>query len=69
MRESNGKFEPAGIDPAQTVKLLEVELLQKRAAWQRTKARNNSLRILSYLFLMVVIAGAAAAYFFLIPGR
>jgi hypothetical protein len=38
--------------------------MQKRAAWQRAGAQRNTMRMLAFLFLFVVIAGAIAAYFF-----
>jgi hypothetical protein len=45
-------------------RLLEIELIQKRAAWQRTLARNKSLKSLSLLFLcLVVLAGMGSFYF------
>jgi hypothetical protein len=45
-------------------KLLEIELIQKRAEWQKASARHKSIRTASILFLMViVIAGLGAFYF------
>lgn len=51
-------------DPEELSRLLEIELIQKRAEWQRTTARNKGLKSISLLFLfIVVLAGLAAAYF------
>ena len=67
-RHGNGKPEP--IDPEQMVRLLEIEMIQKRALRQQASARRNSLRVVSFLFLFVVILGAAvAAYFAFTSGR
>jgi hypothetical protein len=45
-------------------RLLEIELIQKRAEWQKATARHKTVRTASILFLMViVIAGLAAFYF------
>jgi hypothetical protein len=48
-------------------KALELELMGKRAAWQRASARRGQWRALSFLFLFLVIIGALVAYFYLIP--
>ena len=64
----NGKPEP--VDPEQMLRLLEIEMMQKRALRQQASARRNSLRAVSFLFLFVVILGAAiAAYFAFTSGR
>ena len=51
-------------NPDELSRLLEIELIQKRAEWQRASARHKSLRSVSFFFLfVVVIAGLVAAYF------
>lgn len=50
--------------PDEFAKLLEIELMQKRAVWAQTKARASRLRMLSLLFLMVVLILSAIAFFF-----
>ncbi len=62
MDEPNRKPEPAEIDPDKLEKLLEIELMQKRAAWQQAKARRGNLRLLSVLFLVVIVALALFAF-------
>ncbi len=52
-------------DPEQLAKLLELELMQKRAGWQRNKERHGALRAVSFLFLFLVIVGALVAFYFL----
>ena len=70
MPEGNPKPEPGEVDPAKLAQLLELELMQKRAAWQRSKSSMHQLRILSFFFLFLVIAGALVAFFFLFsPSR
>jgi hypothetical protein len=67
MPDGNRKSEGGEIDPA---KLLELELMQKRAQWQQGKARRNSLRALSFFFLFVVIVAALVSfYLFFSPDR
>ena len=52
-------------DPEKLAKLLEIELMQKRATWQQAKARRSTLRTISFLFLFLIIAAAFFAYYFL----
>jgi hypothetical protein len=53
-----------GSNPEDLSRLLEIELIQKRAEWQRTTARHKNLKMFSLLFLfMVVLAGLVAFYF------
>ena len=66
MLDADRKPEKQPTDPEQLAKLLEIELMQKRAAWQRGSARNRSFRALAFLFLVLVIAGAFAAYFYFV---
>ena len=50
-------------NPDELSQLLEIELIQKRAEWQRATARNKSFKSASILFLTVVIlAGLVVAY-------
>lgn len=63
MAEDNRKRGGSDTDPERLAQLLEVELIQKRAAWQRAAARGGTLRMLSFLFVFIVIAGALLAFF------
>jgi hypothetical protein len=45
-------------------RLLELELIQKRATWKQTGQRNRSLRTAAFLFLFLLIAGCALGFFF-----
>ena len=51
-------------DPEAMTKALELELIMKRASWQKLRARRGSWRALSFLFLFLVILGALVAYFY-----
>lgn len=66
MQPTGGKPDPTDInrDPDKLALLLDIELMQKRAEWKRAAAARQSLRVGAVLFLLVVIAGAIAAYFF-----
>ena len=51
-------------DPDALARALELELIAKRAAWQKMHARRGTWRALSFLFLFLVILGALLAYFY-----
>lgn len=57
-------------DRENVAQLLELELIQKRAAWQQAKARRGSWLALSLLFLFLVLIAAGAAFvWFVSSGR
>ena len=56
--------QPIGNDPEQLSRLLEIELIQKRAEWQRTTARNKTLKSVSLFFLFVVVLAGLIAFYF-----
>jgi hypothetical protein len=65
MPDGNRKPDHDAPDPEQLAKLLEIELMQKRAGWQQAKQRRGALRSVSFLFLFLVIIGALLAFWFL----
>lgn len=70
MPDGNRKPEGDAPDPEKLAKLLEIELMQKRAGWQQAKQRRGTFRAASFLFLFVIILGALLACWFLFsPGR
>lgn len=70
MAEGNRKPEMGEIDPAKIEQLLEIELMQKRAAWQHAKARRGGFRAMSFLFLFLIIVAALFTFFvFFSPER
>lgn len=58
----NGK--PKSTDPQELARLLEIELIQKRAAWKQAAARHRTIRMASFAFLFIVIMAALLIYFF-----
>ncbi len=55
---------PRETDPDALARALELELIMKRASWQKMQARRGTWRALSFLFLFLVILGALLAYFY-----
>lgn len=64
MSDTDRKPESNAPDPDAVMKLIEIELIQKRAAWQRARANRGPLRALAFLFLFIVVAGTLLAYFY-----
>jgi hypothetical protein len=58
------KPEPSLTDPEALTRGLELELITKRASWQKMRARRSTWRVLSLLFLFVVLVGALLVYFY-----
>jgi hypothetical protein len=48
----------------QIARLLELELMQKRAAWQQAGARRQNVRIMSFAFLFLIILGCLFGLYF-----
>jgi hypothetical protein len=64
MLEGDNKPRQEEVDPDKLSKLLEIELMQKRAAWQQMAARGKTLRTVSFFFLFVVILAALIGFYF-----
>ena len=62
----SSKTESIQTEPGDLARVLELELLNKRAAWQRANARYRTARVLSFLFLFIIILAAAGAFFFVL---
>jgi len=58
----NSKPEPADSDPA--IRMLELELAQRRAALRTARSPYRAFRLASLFFLLAVIIGAALAFYF-----
>lgn len=54
-------------DPDALARALEMELRLKRAGWKKTRERRNTWRMISVLFLLLIVLGALFAFFYLIP--
>ena len=52
-------------DPEALLRLLDLELKQKRVAWQRAASRHRTSRMISLFSIFVVIATGLIALFFL----
>jgi len=66
----HGDGKPEPVDPEYTLRMLEIEMMQQRARRKQASARRGNLRAVSFLFLFLVILGAAvAAYFAFTSGR
>jgi hypothetical protein len=63
MSGADGKSEPTENDPERLSRLLELELMQKRAAWKNASARHNKLRTASFVFLFILIVASLFAFF------
>jgi hypothetical protein len=55
---------PKSTDPQELARLLEIELIQKRAAWKQASARHRAIRMASFAFLFFIIVAALFVYFF-----
>ena len=55
---------PVANDPEELSRLLDIELMQKKAQWQQKTARNKSLKSMSLMFLFLVVMGGLAVFFF-----
>ena len=66
----HGDGKPEPVDPEYMLRMLEIEMMQQRAVRKQASARRSNLRAVSFLFLFLVILGAAvAAYFAFTSGR
>jgi hypothetical protein len=59
-----GKPNPNESDPGNVERLLELELVRKRAEWKETGTRYRMFRSISFVFLFLLIAGTLVAAFF-----
>ena len=53
-----------GSEADQLSRLLEIELIQKRAVWEQAKQRKKSLRSLAFLVLFLLVAASLFGLFF-----
>jgi len=56
--------QPLISDAERLSRLLELELVQKRAAWKQARERKKSLRSLAFLFLFLLFAACLLGFFF-----
>ena len=65
MHPDPGKPETIEQDPEALLRMLDLELRQKRVQWQQAAARHRTSRMMSLLSLAIVIMAAVVALFFL----
>ena len=58
------KASPRDIDPDNLSRLLELELIQKRATWKQAGQRYRSIRAAGFVFLFVLIVGCLVGGYF-----
>lgn len=58
------QYRPKLEEAEQLVRMLELELAQKRANWAQVSQRNRSRRTAAFLFLFLVVAACLAGFFF-----
>ena len=58
----DGKPEPT--DPDQLLRLIDIELAQKRAARQNAPSPFRGFRMASFIFIFAVIIGVALAFYY-----
>jgi hypothetical protein len=62
MNPNDDKHEP--VDPDKAMRMLELELMQQRAIRQHAGTPYRGLRAASFIFLIFVILGALAAFYY-----
>lgn len=55
---------PNQIDPDNLSRLLELELIQKRATWKQAGERYRAVRVAGFVFLFVLIVGCLVGGYF-----
>ncbi len=55
---------PPPTEPDVLAQMLEIELIAKRASWERARAHRGRWRALSLIFLLLVILGGLLAWFY-----
>lgn len=58
----DGKPEPT--DPDQLLRLIDLELAQRRAARQQARSPYRGFRLASFIFLFAVLLGVALAFYY-----
>ncbi len=66
MSDGNGKRERPASNAEEAATLVELELMRKRAAWQRVRVKRKTLLTWSLIFLFAVLAVAVFAFYLFI---
>jgi len=65
MCEVSGKRQPMENESENLIRLLDLELTQKRTAWKRAATRHRTFRIIGVFSILIVLAAIFLALFFL----
>lgn len=65
MQTDSGKPEATEHDPEVLLRLLDLELRQKRVQWQQAAARHRTSRMMGLFSLFILVGAVVAALFFL----
>jgi hypothetical protein len=63
--EVSGKHQPMENESENLIRLLDLELTQKRGAWKRAAARHRTFRMIGVFSILIVFAAAFFVLFFL----
>ena len=63
--EVSGKRQLMENESENLIRLLDLELTQKRTAWKRAATRHRTLRIIGVLSILIILAAIFLALFFL----
>ena len=61
----SGKRQAMENESEELTRLLDLELIQKRAAWKRAVARHRTLRMIGVFSILIVLAAVFFVLFFL----
>ena len=63
--EVSGKRQPMENESENLIRLLDLELTQKRSAWKRAATRHRTFRTIGIFSIVIVLAAIFLALFFL----
>jgi type VI protein secretion system component VasF len=64
MPERATDTKPNDTEADNLARLLELELMQKRAQWKQASSRHRSMRTMAFVFVFLVVAACLAGAFF-----
>ena len=63
--EVSGKRQPMENESENLIRLLDLELTQKRTAWKRAATRHRTFRMIGIFCILIILAAIFLALFFL----
>ena len=64
--EVSGKLQPTENESENLIRLLDLELMQKRTAWKRAATRHRAFRIIGAFSMLIILAAIFLTLFFLL---